>query len=104
MAQVIGAPARFEEEPNLPEIEWGGKRFQTFAIQLVPFPQWADPTLIGLVCQTMAVKPGDRPTLDYLLDTARRQVEAPAGDDPREQDDAVSRFWMDIVYNAPTYE
>ncbi|XXH02714.1 hypothetical protein Hte_009099 [Hypoxylon texense] len=96
MSDLLVPVQRAYEDEGWPETEWEGKKFQTAAIQLNPLPEGVSPTLASLVSACMALKPKNRPTLAQLFEIVRRQVLAPAGDKPEEQDDAISKYWKDI--------
>ncbi|KAI1761583.1 kinase-like protein [Hypoxylon sp. FL1150] len=101
---IVPVPRRIteEEQSGWPEVEWDGKKFRTFAVQLVPVPEGVDSTMATLVCAAFAVKTDERLTLAVLLEAAQQRVAAPAGDNPEEQNEAISTFWRNIVYNAST--
>lgn len=101
MSDLLVPVQRPYEEEGWPETEWEGKKFETAAIQLNPLPEGVSPTLASLVSACMALKPNNRPTLARLFEIVRRQVLAPAGDKPEEQDDTILKYWKDIVFNAP---
>ncbi|KAI0377166.1 hypothetical protein F5Y04DRAFT_285112 [Hypomontagnella monticulosa] len=91
-------------EKDLPEIVWAGRKIRTRATRIIPFKKGVDPALQTLICACLNYN-DDRPSLKDLLLHAENAVTHPAAsyrNKPEEQDDAISKFWKDVVFNPPS--
>ncbi|XXG99684.1 hypothetical protein Hte_006025 [Hypoxylon texense] len=93
----------FFQEPQ--EFQYMGSTIRTDASGMVPSPEGVDRVLCNLVCACMASNELYRPDLKTVLRRVIRGCNKQAsdyGDDPREENDAISNLWREIVHNAPT--
>ncbi|KAI1100440.1 kinase-like protein [Jackrogersella minutella] len=98
-------PAMFASAAGGPEIETDGNAILPLTGDESPFPQ-LDPLLRRLVCSCLATKPGDRPSLeDISYNVAQAVLDRDASfypDHPEEQDDSISKLWLEITLYADT--